>query len=390
MRKSKKFEVPGPGFYPIKDADNGPKYSMYARNHDSKKNLLKVKIKKDEIPGVGKYEIRKDSNFDVPCFRFNKGERDNLTINYSSLRYPGPNKYSVDLKICSTNTPSWSFGHEERFPYMKSNYKRSLKIDVPGPGSYKTKEYMGTEGPFYTFSKIDENHIVLDKDELKKLRQFPSVGKYINNIAYSSDQPLYTFSHMTTKKEINDKEDKSTPGPGKYNPNNEVSSTIPKKPVWSWSASKVNRDEDAEVKESKKIKIITPGPGYYEDKNGKIPQGPQFTMRPIIKKIKIIDSPGPGQYNITTKSEGPFYTISKGQRNEELKKAEKDDFPGPGRYNIKDIDLVKCFTISKNEKVSKKKDSFPGPGSYRIPSSFDYINNMTRDRGAFDPRFRYI
>lgn len=390
IKKEKKFEVPGPGFYQVKDADNGPKYSMYSRNHDSKKNLFKIKIKKNEVPGVGKYEIRKDNSLDVPCFKFDKGERNNLVINESALKYPGPNKYSVDFKFSSTTTPSWSFGHDERFPYMKSSHKRALKLDVPGPGAYKTKDYMGTEGPFYTFSKMNENHIVLDKDELKKLRQFPSVGKYMNNIAYSSDQPLYTFPHMKIKKDINDKEENSSPGPGKYNPNNEVSSTKPKEPIWTWSSSKVNRDEDAKIKESKKIKIITPGPGSYDNKNGTIPQGPQYTMRSVIKKIKIIESPGPGQYNITKKSEGPFYTISKGQRNEELKRAEKDDYPGPGRYTVKDVDLVKCFTISKNEKVIKRKDSFPGPGSYRIPSSFDYINNMARDRGSFDPRFRYI
>ena len=364
---------------------------MYSRNHDSKKNLLKIRVNRNEVPGVGKYEIRKDNSFEVPCFKFDKGERNDLTINQSSLRYPGPNRYSVDLKFSCSITPSWSFGHEERFPYMKKRNKKRLKIDVPGPGSYKTKEYMGTEGPFFTFSKIKENHIVLDKDELKKLKQFPSVGKYMNNIRYLSDQPLYTFSHIKAKKSINDKEEVIIPGPGNYNPNIEISSTLSKEPIWSWSWSKVNRDEDAEVKDSKKLKMITPGPGYYNNKIGLIPQGPQYSMRQNLKKIKIIDYPGPGQYDIIkSKSGGPQYTISKGERDEELKKAKKDSYPGPGSYKIKDVDLVKCFTISKNEKVLKRKDSVPGPGSYKIPSSFDYINNMARERGAFDPRFRYI
>ena len=392
IKRQKKFEVPGPGFYPIKDADNGPKYSMYSRNHDSKKNLLKIKINKSEVPGVGKYEIRKDNSFDVPCYKFDKGERNDLTINQSSLRYPGPDRYSLDLKFSCTTGPSWSFGQEERFSYNKKLNKKILRLNVPGPGTYKTKEYMGTEGPFYTFSKIEENHIVLDKEELKKLRQFPSVGKYINNIRYLSDLPFYTFSNRKSRKSFNfnDKGGNMTPGPGNYNPNKEISSTLPKEPIWTWSSSKVNRDEDAQIKNSKKIKIITPGPGYYNNTIGVIPQGPQYSMRPNLKKIKIIDSPGPGQYNIIEPKSGPQYTISKGKRDEELKWAEKNDYPGPGSYKIKDVDLVKCFTISKNEKVLKRKDSVPGPGSYRIPSSFDYINNMTRERGAFDPKFRYI
>ena len=274
---------------------------------------------------------------------------------------------------------------------MKKKNKNILKIDVPGPGTYKTKEYMGTEGPFYTFSKLEENHIILDKDELKKLRQFPSVGKYLNNIRYLPDIPFYSFSKTKKKKDINDKEEKLTPGPGNYNPNKEISSTLSKGPIWTWSSSKVNRDEDALSKDSKKIHIITPGPGYYDNKLGIIPQGPQYTIRQNLKKFKIIDFPGPGQYNIVKEKSGsPEYTISKGKRDEEIKRIEKEGYPGPGSYKIKDVDWVKCFTISRNEKVIKRKDSVPGPGSYKIPSSFDYISNMTREKGSFDPRFRYI
>ena len=385
----KKFEVPGPGFYSVKDSVTSPKYSMYSRNHDSKKNINRKN--KNEVPGVGKYEIRKDNSFDVPCFKFDKSERNNLNINESSLKYPGPNKYSLDYRSTCTTSPSWSFGIEERFPYMKKENKKLLKTDIPGPGAYKTKVYMGTEGPFYSFTKTKENHIILDKDELKKLRLFPSVGKYLNSIRYLSDLPFYSFSPIKKKKEINDKGGNFAPGPGNYNPNKELSSTLPKGPIWTWSSSKVNRDEDAIKMDSKKIHIITPGPGYYDNKNGNIPQGPSYSMRQILKKVKIIDFPGPGQYNIgEKKSGGTGFTISKEKRYEDLKRIEKDDFPGPGSYTIKDVDLVKCFTISKNEKVLKRKDSVPGPGSYKIPSSFDYISNMTRDKGIFDPRFRYI
>lgn len=387
--KNKKFEVPGPGFYTIKEPIHGPRYSMYARNHDSKKNLIKKT--RNEVPGVGKYEIRKDNSFEVPCFKFDKSERNDLNINENALKYPGPNKYSLDFRFCCSTTPSWSFGIEERFPYMKKENKRRLKTEVPGPGTYRTKDYMGTEGPFYSFTKEKENHIVIDKDELRKLKLFPSVGKYMNNIRYLSDLPFYSFSPINKKKEISDKGESLAPGPGNYNPNKDSLSTVPKEPIWNWSASKVDRDEDAIKKDSKKIHIITPGPGYYSNKIGNIPQGPSYSMRPVLKKIKIIDFPGPGNYGAPEKVKGEVgFTINKEKRIEELKKIEKDNLPGPGSYTIKDVDLVKCFTISKNEKVVKRKFSVPGPGSYKIPSSFDYINNMTRDKGAFDPRFRYI
>ena len=38
----------------------------------------------------------------------------------------------------------------------------------------------------------------------------------------------------------------------------------------------------------------------------------------------------------------------------------------------------------------KKQIIYPGPGDYKIPTSFDYISNLTRERGFFDPRFRYV
>lgn len=386
-KKDKKSEEKGPGFYLIQDLNTGPKYSMFGKKHNNKKDLQK----KSEVPGVGKYELRKDNSFIIPCFKFDKSERKNLEINEDALKYPGPEKYYINFNVNCTSTPKWSFNLDERFPYRKSKNKFCLKVEPPGPGAYKTREYMGTEGPFYSFPRMKDNHIVLDDDEIKKLKQFPSVGKYIESIRYISDLPSYSFSNLKSKNELNDKEHIETPGPGNYNPNKEITSTFFKSPLWGWSLSKVNRDEDVPIKGSRKIHIITPGPGYYEDKNGKIPQGPQITMSPTFPKIKVMNFPGPGQYNVIDKtSGGPEYSISKGKRDEDFKRIKKDNYPGPGTYQIKDTDLARCFTISTKQKRNKKKDSFPGPGAYRIPTSFDYINNMARDKGSFDSKYRYI
>ena len=82
--------------------------------------------------------------------------------------------------------------------------------------------------------------------------------------------------------------------------------------------------------------------------------------------------------------------MGKEKRDEDMRKIKKDDFPGPGQYVVKDVDLVKCFTFPKSKKIDKKKDDFPGPGSYKIPSAFNYISSMTREKGAYNPRFKYI
>ena len=83
----------------------------------------------------------------------------------------------------------------------------------------------------------------------------------------------------------------------------------------------------------------------------------QFRSEIRLKKIKIIDFPGPGEYNIATdiKTGGPEYSISKEKKCDDLKQVLKDNYPGPGSYQIKDVELVKCFTISKSEKKEKRK-----------------------------------
>jgi len=387
----KKFEVPGPGFYTIEDKNTGPKYSMYSRNHDSNKNIRKIKTAKSQVPGVGKYEIRKEINADSQSFTFSHGLRTNLVLNETALKYPEPGKYDIDFKFVCTTTPSWSFAQEVRFPYMKTKNPNRKVDKFPGPGTYSTKQYIGTEGPFFTFSKLPEGHELLDKDEMKKSKEFPSVGKYINDIRYIADYPFYTISkRLKNKKTESDKGSIKNLGPI-YNPNKDFSSTLTQSPKWSWSLSKVPKDEDSNQNDSKKNKTIIPGPGEYNYKGGTIPQGPKFTMRKILKNIKIMNFPGPGEYNIRkeqNKNDG--YSIGKETRGEDLRLKVKENLPGPGKYTIKDVDLVKCFTFSKSKKLANKKDTVPGPGSYKIPSSFNYINSMTREKGAYNPRFKYI
>ena len=387
----KKFEVPGPGFYTIEDKNKGPKYSMYSRNHESSKKLRKIKTSHYEVPGVGKYELRKEIDADTQSFKFGQSLRNNLILNETALKYPEPGKYDINYKNRCTTTPIWSFSHEPRFPYLKMGKKKIKYHPYPGPGTYTMKEYIGTEGPFFSFSKLPDGHKLLDDDEIKKSKENPSVGKYIKDIKYISDFPFYTISKKDKEiKGNSDKEQKTNPGPI-YNPNKDISSTLQNSPKWSWALSKVNRDEDAPKPNSKKKVVITPGPGQYNYKNDNIPQGPKFTIRKILKNIKVVDVPGPGEYNILKETKSNWgYTIGKEKRDEDLRLIEKEDLPGPGRYTIKDVDLIKCFTFSKSKKLNNRKDSFPGPGSYKIPSSFNYISNMAREKGVYNPRFKYI
>jgi len=83
------------GKYNPLDLTSGPKYTIGVSRH-LKKAQLKKRQKRHEVPGVGKYNIRKKDDLIVPCYLMSKEQRKNLSINYSALNYPAPNKYKYD------------------------------------------------------------------------------------------------------------------------------------------------------------------------------------------------------------------------------------------------------------------------------------------------------
>ena len=57
-----------------------------------------------------------------------------------------------------------------------------------------------------------------------------------------------------------------------------------------------------------------------------------------------------------------------------------------------DIVNNKGFSFPKAEsgnKKSKNKILYP-PGDYKTPNSFDHISNITREKGFFDPKYKYV
>ena len=87
----------------------------------------------------------------------------------------------------------------------------------------------------------------------------------------------------------------------------------------------------------------------------------------------------------------PSYSIGKGLREDELKLVKKNDYPGPGAYRIVDFSSVAPkYTFPKDDQLKKKQVDNPGPGFYKIPTSFDYISDLTRSQGSFDPNYRYV
>ena len=86
----------------------------------------------------------------------------------------------------------------------------------------------------------------------------------------------------------------------------------------------------------------------------------------------------------------PYYSIGKEQRGDDLKLVKKNNYPGPGTYNIVELNLSPKYSFSRDNYSQKKKLNVPGPGFYKIPTSFDYISDLTRSQGTFNPIYRYV
>ena len=68
----------------------------------------------------------------------------------------------------------------------------------------------------------------------------------------------------------------------------------------------------------------------------------------------------------------------------------KDGFPGPSNYTIIDNKFNNVGNFTKDKRYKDIKFIVPGPGQYKIPTSFDYIADYTRQSGNFNPIFKYV
>ena len=391
-----KYSVPGPGKYDPLDNTSGPHYTIGMRRSLTTAQL-KRKSKTKETPGVGKYNLRNDADLIVPCYIMSKEKRNNLNMNHSAIKYPAPNKYHYDLNGSSSQGPIYSFPKAERFGSSNKGKKpqsAALKrsSSVPGPGAYEHQKFIGWEGPNYSFPKDKFNHAdAVDESMSNKTMNYPSPTTYQKNIRYIPDSPIITISNSKKKETISDKGKINTPGPGYYKPNKYNASVMKHFPAWS--IYKSERDESKNENAKKKAKIITPGPGHYNLKQGRMPEGPMYTLAQKFKEKKIDDYPGPGKYSIVNVIYPcePQFSMGKEKKLEENNKQNnKAVFPGPGAYNVKDNLFTKGVQFTKDKKFKEKRFITPGPGQYKIPTSFDYINDYTRSKGFFDPTFKYV
>ena len=358
-----------------------------------KKNKANI----EKRPDMCTYNLTKLEDWKIPCYTFGKELRKNLAINEESLKYnKGISKLRLDMdNINSTKTPKWSLYKIDRFINNKKKPKSAKNIfNIPGPGFYSMKTFIG-EGPKYSFNKDKNNHSDPEEAYLsEKNKNLPGPTTYYQNMHYSPSGPLFSISKLKRRNIENDKYILSLPGPYSYNPNKTCTSGWRTFPKWTIQKLKINENEKKNEEKNLEKEL---GPGKYKYKSD-IGLGPKYTFGKKIKKLKKFRNPGPGSYNIKTDTfNGPKYTIGLKIKEEENKNY--NNKKAPLILNIpSDIVNNKGFTFPKEEKWDiitgiknkKNKNIFPGPGDYKIPTSFDYINSITRVKGIFDPKYKYV
>ena len=389
--KLKESELPGPGSYDIRfKFPDGPSYSMASKlkkkgeeiespgpaSYNPKNNNQKssytfghrYKERPQEMsPGPGNYNLRRDKDLSVPSNIFG---HDKKLKKGNETKTPGPGKYDNDnLNFTNINHPKYSFGKEKR---ISSN-----NCDLPGPGSYRHKEYVGKEG-----KKISMGL----KFKSKSMENLPGPGQYQASNLDATLKKLPDIKIGTAKRFSSTNIFADCPGPGQYNDQEMVKYVKINKPSWKIGTS---------IRKPLTGHRESPGPGAYNISKDIGKGSPQYTMRIKDKEMKRFVTPGPGRYNneeLNNFKHYPSWKIGTGKRDDTLKRQIREGFPGPGTYQCfyNHLSNAPKYGFGTQKRYKDKFDDNPGPGSYHIPCSIVEVNNYTREQGVFNENFKFI
>ena len=331
----------------------------------AKKDNKEEDIEENDVPGVGKYNIR--GSLKVPVTKFGTEKKG---LNFEDNISPGPAKYNLrEKEFGKTNIkysiPKGPRGIKER-PFTpgpgkynpisnlikKSSIKHSFPKDKrmhyfentnPAPNKYNTTTKFGEDAKKITMSPYGRNPI--------KYNDFPGPNQY--NPDYKLLKIKYPKYKIGTAKRKNLYEiNPSFPAPNKYYINERYNSQKPKSSTW-----KIGTSKRPPLYLDKK----TPGVGMYSLRNNRN-NGPKYTLRGKFEIKNKEKRPGVGQYNIFKSSQ----------------------------FMMKKEPCWKIGKSSRDDKLTNDKRGIPGPGMYRIPCSIVDINHYTREQGKFDKNFIYV
>eukprot|EP00343_Euplotes_focardii_P006712 CAMPEP_0205819792 /NCGR_PEP_ID=MMETSP0206-20130828/2253_1 /ASSEMBLY_ACC=CAM_ASM_000279 /TAXON_ID=36767 /ORGANISM="Euplotes focardii, Strain TN1" /LENGTH=827 /DNA_ID=CAMNT_0053113753 /DNA_START=39 /DNA_END=2522 /DNA_ORIENTATION=- len=258
---------------------------------------------------------------------------------------PGPGNYNPDFGPVKQSAPGVHFGTPGKGKIVGDS-------SMPGPGQYEVRSKAGNDAPSYGMRGRYEDH----KGDMK-----PGPGNYNPKDEVTRVGPPGTVMGSGQRSNLGGKGD--GPGPGNYDLNNKNN----KGKEYSFGIGQ--RNDGSLEKRAKGL----PGPGQYQPPSfmGNNNKGCIITGKPHDKAIESL--PGPGAYQSPQKRNGPAYSLS-GHRTEDPQLREKSKMPPPGCYNPDDSGIKHNSPgfVFGNEKFSELKgNGMPGPGQYDAKSTLE-------------------
>jgi len=357
---AEKFITPGPSNYKPNTAGKSPSSYTFGRRY--KPNTT------DMTPGPGSYNIRKAKDLTKPSSIF--GHEKRMEVNNRKAT-PGPGNYNSNINNINIHHPQYSFGKGKRI--------EDKFFDYPGPGAYKSKEYVGKEGKHISMGlryKGKSSSDLLPGPGQYKVKTYDCILKKLPNVTIGKAKRFST----------NDIYSDNGPGPGQYNDVEKYKYVKNTKPSWKIGKSLRRPLNDQEG--------CSPGPGRYNISVGS--GSPIYSIRNRNKEgVDRNITPGPGRYDnseFNTYKHYPTWKIGTSKRDDDLKRQIRDGYPGPGTYQSlnKHLKSSPKYGFGTQKRYKDKFDDNPGPGSYHIPCSIIEVNDYTREQGVFDEKFKYI
>jgi hypothetical protein len=126
---------------------------------------------------------------------------------------PGPGQYNPNNSASLNAYPRTVFGTSTR----EKDHELEARAKVPGPGNYKLKDIIGSDGP----SKSLGHAFSESEFALRPKRGLPGPGQYNPNTElFRKSLPSIKFG--TESRDFAKKYSKNTPAPGHYEPKEDL------------------------------------------------------------------------------------------------------------------------------------------------------------------------
>lgn len=354
----------GPGSYQIKAASTAPNFSLAARfDGDAHPDRLRrpqhLMPRPSQAPGPGAYDLPSCVKVAKPLKNptFGNAKREWSDLPKDS---PAPNQYKNIVKHTET---SYAFSIPKAVGSEDNKlYKESL---MPGPGAYKiNRDLQGGLAKSILGGTLNGGKELVDNG-------VPGPGTHNAKELYHPPGfriVPHTNGRADKQSEDHNGEGIESVGPQTYNPNY---------PTHTMGFIKIGTGTREDPKPSN---YFAPAPTTYDllGQFEKAKANPKFHMGIKVgaRGNKNFDQPGPGEYETDVaplNNTNVAHVVGTSLRSD-LGVGKAHLFPGPGEYEVRprfDGPLIGFGTEMKKNKL--KKTFEPGPGTYEIPSTIGHL-----------------